>query len=109
MTQERVLEMYKKFISLGNVRNEVEEKTGDLVNKVTLMKLEVNIPDTLLSLGVAKTVEEAEEFISYVIGSASLAVMLGKQDGLDAMYDFMKIGFQIGLLAGKEMKGREVN
>lgn len=111
MTQERVLEMYRKFMSLGTIQGEEQEVLpGSVVTNVATMKLTgPTIPESLLSLGIAKTEDEAIDFIISVIGGTLMAVAVGKEDGLEGMNNLLKIGFQIGLLAGQEKKGREVN
>lgn len=109
MTHERMTEMYTKLSQLCGPHKVEAIKAGQLVGRVVELKLNTTVPEALISLGVARTEEEASTFLAAVIAASVTATVLGKQEHVQSLYDFIKLGFQIGLLAGKEMKGREVN
>ncbi len=103
ITQERIKEMYEKFTTLGTVAEREEtRKDGGIVTKVATMRLDVTVLDVLISSGVAKDENEAQSFISNLIYGELVATATGREEGMDAMYNLLKVGFQIGLFAGRK-------
>jgi hypothetical protein len=55
----------------------------------------------LVSSGVAKSMEEAEEFLTILLTGLSYAVHKGELSQEDVANTALKTGFYIGLLAGR--------
>lgn len=105
MTKEqRVREMYEKFVELGGGAQVGETSAFDGTLLERKVKIEVTIPEALISLGIAKDEEEAELFLGSII-AGRLAVFVTEgmslEGAMDVHYDFLKTGFHLGLLAGK--------
>lgn len=112
MTNERMTEMYEKFAAVagGPEHQGTPILGGTLIDR--MVKLEVTISEVLISLGIAKDVQEAELFLGALVSGRLVAFIadgMPAEGATEVYYDLVKTGFHLGLLAGKIQKDGGAN
>ena len=107
ITDERLKEMQERFHKAGGDLVEAKMADRELLEKGKrigtgyVLRLEISPLEALVSSGVAKSMEEAGEFLTILLTGLSYAVHKGELNQEDVANTALKTGFYIGLLAGR--------